>query len=182
MSAIPAPRKGLQMKSFNFSFDAAASAIMEALEACDAVSARASTLIVITIQQYLDSATASGVKRVQASCEAIGQAVRDAFVDYVAMGQIEGKTVTEYAQGAQRAFFFDCPWTPGIKNDADKKLPWSKKAGKSGAKSGKVSTTDTAALILTIRKGIEQAMLLNLLECKGGLIDLAVELDPEFKV
>jgi len=170
------------MKSFNFSFDAAAASIMEALETCDEVSARASMLIVITIQQYLDSATASGVNRIQASCEAIGQAVRDAFVDYIAMGQIESKTVTEYAQGAQRAFFFDCPWTPNIKNDADKKLPWSKKVGKAGTKSGKVSTTDTAALILTIRKGIEQAMILNLLECKGGLIDLAIEIDPEFKV
>ena len=171
------------------SFQSFGSSIIKAHVATDKVVSKARDTIAQSMQQFLDSCSLAGITRDEDGTKSIGAEIRGSqcFIDAVAQGLIEQTTVTNYAQGAMRAYFHNAAWYASAFVSEEKgglpALPWSKGGkGKTGAKTGKVKTTDNAALLDTLRKAIEQAMLLNRLEVKGMLIDVAVEIDPSFTV
>ena len=171
------------------SFNAFGSTILKATGAADKAQGKARDIVASAFQQYLDSCTVAGIARNEAGVKSIGDEVRtcQVFLDAVATGTLEKNTVTNYAQSAMRAYFHEAAWYASAFVSEEKgglpALPWGKGAkGKTGAKVGKVTKTDNKALLDTIRKAIEQAVLLNRDVIKSILIDAALEIDEDFKV
>ena len=171
------------------SFNKAASAIVKALAMQDKAAVKGGQLIETTFIQYLDSCTLAGVTRDQAGVDAIGKEILgcQVMVDAIAIyGPVFKTTVSSYAGGAKRAYYWDAQWYASAHLSPEKGgmeyLPWGKGAKAAKARSGKVSVTTDAELMLTIRKAIEQAFLLNRDVLKSILIDAACEIDPDFKV
>jgi len=165
------------------SFDKRAKVIIDATKKADTAFAKLSDTIQITMQQHVDD-FAINVGRDKKACTLLRDSIVDSqvVIDAVAIGSMEKKTFTEYAQAAMRALHFNVGFEPSLKNNKDYKLPWSKKASTSPAKkAGKVKTTDMPAFFETMRKAIEQCVALNLLMTKGLLIDVCLELDENFK-
>ena len=127
-----------QLNALATTINACAVNIIGALQTFDNASAVFASEIKQAMQSMVDAATTAGVKKEQEAVTAFGKMVRECetFVDAVAEGMIEGKTVTEYAQGAMRAFYHGTEWTPRTKNDPAMALPW----GKAKAPGAKVST------------------------------------------
>jgi hypothetical protein len=149
-----------------------------------------------TMNQYVDNAR-STLEVNQESTEALMAAIRsaDAFQKAVAVGFLQRKTVTEYAQGAGRAFAHGVEWTPRLKNDPAMALPWSKTAEKTATETA--TETATAADVggdpspggagnpdLTIRG--QALCLLKSLRARGhaeaaaGVLDAMLTAYPEF--
>ena len=118
----------------------------------------------------------------QEACEALGKEIRESeFFALLILDGIYGKTsVSNYAQGAQRALYFNLEWTPTLFQSVSK-LPWSKKAKPKALASGTVKTTDRSELDKTLSKALAQARLLGLLEFSADLVDLLVERLDGFK-
>lgn len=157
-----------------------ANTIVKAYGAFDKASSKFAATLSLTMNQYVDACRiAPGIGKDEVSCKAIQKAIResDSFVRAVADGLLESKTITEYAQGAARALHYGVAWTPTLKNDPEMALPWGKGKGKGGskAKSGKVESTDRAALDATLSKAIKQARMLGLVEFAANVVDLALE-------
>ena len=153
--------------------------IVKAYGFFDKASEKFSAAVSRTMNQYVDACRiAPDMAKDEASCKALQKAIREAepFVRAAADRRIEPKTITEYAQGAARAYFYGVEWTPRLKNDSDMALPWSKKgAGNTATKAGKVESTDRAALDATIVKALKQARMLGLLDFAATLLDHAIE-------
>lgn len=103
---------------------------------------------------WLDAARAAGVPRDEAGCKAL----RRAFVEHevIARGVVEGvwlrSTITNYAQGAMRAFYHGAEWSARAFQSEDKgglpALPWStqpKGAASAPAKAKAANKGDKAA-------------------------------------
>lgn len=178
------------------SFDRRASAIIGAHEVFDKASATLADTVHLHMQAYVDEVFLATGKRDQATCNALGKAIRESQIVIDAcegVGGMERNTFTNYAQGAMRALHFGIEWTPRLFQDKERLLPWSKRTPKADKaentkgsatdpkRNGKVQTTTDAELIATLRKAIQQARLLNRHLTVGILIDAAQELDPEFK-
>lgn len=170
------------------SFNAFGLTIVKATGTADKAQGKARDIVAQAFAQYLDSCTVAGIARDEVGVKSIGEEVRtcQVFIDAVAIGTLEKNTVTNYAQSAMRAYFHDVAWYASAFLSEDKgglpALPWGKGAVKKGAKVGTVTKTDNKALLDTIRKAIDQAVLLNQLEIKSILIDAACVIDPDFKV
>jgi hypothetical protein len=150
-----------------------------------------------TMNAYVDQARASMAVN-QESTESLMAAIRaaDAFQKAIAVGFLQRKTVTEYAQGAGRAFAHGVEWTPRLKNDPAMALPWSKTAEKTAEKTATETSTDVggdpspggAATAgnpdLTIRG--QALCLLKSLRARGhaeaaaGVLDAMLTAYPEF--
>ena len=194
--------KSIQMVSFN----ATAKVVIKSLKAQETAVIKGGEVIEAAFLQYLDACTIAGVPRNQEGVDAIGKEILECQVmlDAIALlGPVFRNTVSSYSGGAKRAYFHGVAWyatahLAPIKGGLDY-LPWGKGAKAEAARlaalaagddvqpakkarTGTVTTTDNKALLDTIRKAIEQAVILNRLETKGGLIDLACEIDPDFKV
>lgn len=178
------------------SFDRRASAIIGAHEVFDKASATLSDTIRMHMQAYVDEVFLATGKRDQATCNALGKAIRESQVVIDACegdGGMERNTFTNYAQGAMRALHYGIEWAPRLFQDKEYLLPWSKRTAKADKaentkgsatdpkRAGVVERTTDAELITTLRKAIQQARLLNRHLTVGILIDAAQELDPEFK-
>jgi hypothetical protein len=182
-------------KSVFPSFDDRALVIIGAHETFDKASATLSDVVQSQIQGYIDEVFLATGKRDQATCTMLGKMIRESqiVIDACAgFGGMEQRTFTNYAQGAQRALHFNIEWAPRLFQDKERILPWSKKKpsekaeGTKGSstdpkKAGKVQTTTDKELIETYRKAIQQARLLHRDTQVGALIDLALEIDAEFK-
>ena len=171
------------------SFNIFGFAIVTATAAQDRASEKFSAKLAQVFTQFLDSCTVAGIARDEVGVKAIGAAIRDceAFIEPVANRTIEKATITGYAQSAMRAYYHEASWYASAFLSEEKgglpALPWSKGAVKGGkARTGTVTKTDNKALLDTIRKAIEQAVLLNRDVIKSILIDAAIEIDPDFKV
>ena len=166
-------------------FNAHATAIFQAYRDLDRASAKFSAAVSRTMNQYVDACrVAPDMAKDEASCKALQKAIREAepFVKMVADCRIEKKTITEYAQGAARAFFYGVEWTPTLKNDPAMALPWSKQSkGDSAAKAGKVTSTSRQDLDATISKALQQARTLGLTGFAADMLDLAIEALDGFK-
>ena len=165
------------------SFDKRAKVIIDATKKADTAFAKLSDTIQITMQQHVDD-FAINVGHDKKACTLLRDSIVDSqvVIDAVAIGLMEQKTFTEYAQSAMRALHFNVEFSPALKNNKDYKLPWSKKTSTStDKKAGKVEVTTIESLFETMRKAIKQTRLLNLSLQTGLLIDVCLELDPEFK-
>lgn len=86
------------------------------------------------INEWLDTVRSSGFKKDKETCEAIGNAIKKnpALLSYVEAGAIDYATLSNYAQGAQRAFWYEMDWTPrafqSVQNGGLPPLPWSRRA------------------------------------------------------
>lgn len=162
------------------SFNNAATAIIKALSAADNAAAKYSVALATTMQQYLDGCAIVGMLRNNAAVKALGNEIRtcQAMLDAVAIGMLEKKTVTEYAQSAMRAYFHDVPFTQGLKNDTDYQIPnvnGDVKVTVKAVKAGKVSKTSRAELDKTVCKLLTQARLIGLNEFAANVLDLCLD-------
>lgn len=179
-------RKGRHLQEFQMpattkdtikapSFNKSGAKIARAFQALDKASEDFRDSMTIAFQSYIDQCVIAGMPRNQDSCNAIRKAIAlacdegtGALATGVALNYVERKTIVEYGNGAQRAFFHGVPWSPTLKNDPAYALPWGKaKATKEGVtveakKAGAVSTTSVKDLEQTILKAIEQARMLQM--------------------
>ena len=159
------------------SFTPYAKPIGKVYEAFDVVAAKVSATVCATFTQYLDACTLAGVGKTEKEINAIGKAIREneAVADFVASGLFEKKTFTEYAQSAMRAYYHGVEFAPGLKNDKAMGLPWGGAKSGKATKAGKSVTTNRAELDKTIRKALEQARAIGLVNFAAELVDLAAE-------
>jgi hypothetical protein len=164
------------------SFDLHAKAILKSAIATDKIQAKHSEIVNTSFQKHVDN-FAILVGRDKKACNMLRESIVNSqvVIDSVAQGLMESKTFVEYAQSAMRALHFNVDFLPTLKNNKDYKLPWSKKASDPVKKAGKVEVTDMPAFFATMKKAISQARLLNQALTVGLLIDICIELDPEFK-
>ena len=141
-------------------------------------------------KQFIDACHAAGVPKNEQGCDALGKSIMDALTEAIRealpnlagiskaeaeslreadvwlLGPLNRKTMSQYALGAKRAFYFGIDWMPSLKNDKTRILPWSTKGGsgssESAGKAGKVESTDRAALDATLSKALKQARMLGL--------------------
>lgn len=177
--------KSVSLVSLVPSFDQTAHDIAGAFEVFDGAQATLTEHVTKTMQRFIDAASLKLPNRDQKACEALGKAIRDsqAVTDICdGMGAMDRKTFTEYAQSAMRAYHFNVPFAPSLKNDKAYILPWSGAAGKTtnAKRAGKVESTTDEAFFETMRKAIHQARLLQHELTVGLLIDACLEIDPEF--
>jgi hypothetical protein len=161
------------------SFDNAARAIITAQAKADRMSSKTGAIIAQSIQQHIDACAVANVPRDLQGVNAIGKGIREcqAFIDAVAIGTFEKKTITEYAQGAMRAYFHNVPFSQGLKNDPSMVLPGGKAKA---AKAGSVTTTNNDALVKTLVKALEQCRTIGNDATAAGIVDLIVEIKPDF--
>ena len=156
-----------------------AKAIVKSYGAWDRASDKFSTELSRTMNQYIDACRiAPDMAKDEESCKALTKAIRTAepFERAVRDGLLLPKTITEYAQGAARAYYHGVEWTNALKNDPNMGLPWGKAGkGSKGTKAGAVTSTTRDALDETIRKMLEQARILGLVEFAADALDLAVD-------
>lgn len=163
------------------SFNNAARGIVNAAKAFDSAGLKFAGAVAASIQAYLDSCTVAGIVRDIKGCEAIGKAITENETMVKAWfhdGTLEKKTVTEYAQGAKRAYFHNVPFTQGLKNDPAFKIPAAngdtrKPAGPKAG--GKIQSTTRAELDKTIVKMLTQARLMGLTEFAADVLDLCLD-------
>jgi hypothetical protein len=162
-------------------------AILSALSALDTAASQTADAIRTAMQSMVDAAASAGLKKEQSSVDWFGQQIREAqvFIDAIAEGGLEKKTVTEYAQGAMRAHFHGVEWTPRLKNDPSMGLPWGKQnvtAKKAGARPSKGKKAnpleDAKSSVLAALAALRAA---NMAEFAADVLDLAVDTWPEFK-
>jgi len=164
------------------SFDTTATAILKGWKTFDKAQDKLSTVICTSMQRFVDTWLVQ-VGKDEKAVKALGKAIRESqvVIDACATGQMEKKTFTEYAQSAMRALHYGVEFSPALKNDETKKLPFSKKSTPATAKAGKVSSTTREELDKTISKAIAQARLLGLAEFSASMVDLAIESLDGFK-
>jgi hypothetical protein len=179
-AAAAKPATKTTIKSIIPSFEAYAKTIVSIQAKADKASSKASEVIAQSIQQYLDACIVSGLARDVQNAHAIKAAIGDcqAFVDAVACGTYESKTIDAYANGASRAFFHDVAWTPTLQNDPALKVP--NKNGKVRASGAAESGTTTlkitrAALDKTLSKALEQMRALTLDDTAADLLDFLID-------
>ena len=168
------------------SFDSGAKAIVAAQTAHDRIAVKSSDAIVKAIQKHIDACATAGVPRSLAGVNAIGRSIRECqiFIDAVATGFFERKTITEYAQGAMRAYFHNVAFTATLKNDPAYKIPaedgsvkgGSGKGGSGKGGSGKGgSMTTVADFHATLISALQQARTLGLIEQAADMLDFCLE-------
>jgi hypothetical protein len=169
------------------SFTKSAKALLSATNGLDNATAKFSSAVSSNLQQYLDACAMSGIERDQKGCATIGKAVRENEVMIKAWqfdGTLLQKTVTEYAQGMMRAYFHNVPFTQGLKNDPEFKIPSADGTVKGGNKiktGGKVQSTTRAELDKTIQKLLVQARLMGLNEFAADVLDVCLDSLEGFK-
>lgn len=167
------------VKSIVPSFDNAAKAIITAQHQADKVNVKTGAVIAQSIQQHLDACAVAGVSRDLKGVNAIGKVIREcqAFLDAVAVGTFEKKTITEYAQGAMRAYFHNVPFAASLKNDPAFKIPAKDGKVKAG---GSVTTTSKAAAMKTAAKLLQQLRILDEIDAAAAVLDTLIDYFPEF--
>ena len=156
------------------------SPIARALTALDKTSAKTSAVITIVFNQFIDACRLdSSIKRDAKGARVVQKIVREAMTSLVAKTLLEESSAKNYATGAARAFFHNVDWTASTHKDPALAVP-NPNTGKTRT-SGSVKTTDTKALVKTLGKALEQARIMQSDATASGIVDLIIELDPEFK-
>lgn len=163
-------------------FNSFAKQIVSAHKASDKANAKMRDVIQIVMQQFVD-ANLQANGRTEDACKALAKQVRESETakNSVALGVMEAKTWTEYAQSAQRALYWAVPFEAGLKNDTEKKLPWSKKATNQTTAAGRTTSTNRTELDKTLSKALQQARLLGLTEFAASVLDVCIERLEGFK-
>lgn len=163
-------------------FNGFAKKIVSAYVSADKANVKLRDAVQVTMQQFIDTcAQANG--RTEASCKALQKAIKESEVaaNSVAKGLMEAKTWTEYSQSAARALYWNVDFEPSLKNDADKKLPWSKKATNTTTTAGRTVSTSRADLDKTLSKALQQMRLISLEGTAADLLDFLTERLADFK-
>jgi len=160
------------------SFARAATVIMTATERADQQWIKASTVTGQQITMFIDACIVAGLERTSANAKLVGAAIRSGFEKYLATGSIKKATVGNYATGAARAFFHNVEWTPTTFQDPALAVPDAN--GKTKAKSGSVTTTNSEALVKTLVKALEQCRTIGNDATAAGIVDLILEIKPDF--
>lgn len=176
------------------SFNAAGKRIAVAYTRFDLASSRLVSDLSLAFQSYIDTCVIEGLARNEDSCKAIRKAIAlscdegsGALATAVATGLIERKTIIEYAQSAQRAFYHNVAWAPTLKNDPAFALPWGKAKAVSGGvatetkKAGAVVSTTLKDAHSTLMKAIEQYRMLNQRDFANELGSVASDHYEDFK-
>lgn len=154
--------------------------VVLALEKGDQATIKASQQIAVVFNQYIDACRVSDISKDAKGAKSVGSAVREGFADFIAMGAIQKSTVSNYATGAARAFFHGVEWSARLFMDPALAIP-SATTGKTRANAGSVKTTDSKSLVKTLAKALDQARTLKNDALAAGVLDLIIEVDPEFK-
>lgn len=135
------------MAQFAVSFESHASKIIKARIAADKAESKFGDIVNASINAFIDSVRAAGIKADEASCKALAVELSGCqiVVDAIASGLFEAKTFAEYARGAERAFFHGVPWSASLKNNPDMGLPWSKPRGPKGKAKPTAAKPETEA-------------------------------------
>lgn len=153
--------------------------VLAALEKGDQATIKASQQIAVIFNQYIDAARVDpSIPRDAKGAKSLGALIRESFEDYILMGAIQKSTVSNYATGAQRAFFHGVEWSAGTHKDPALAIP-NQNTGKTRT-SGSVKTTDSKALVKTLSKALDQARTLKNDALAAGVLDLIIEIDPTF--
>lgn len=173
------------ISSVNFDAIARQSGAVDAFDAFGNADQTLSERVLALIQMAVDIAYQKNGTGEDA-CKCLATEIRESeFAMNTALAGVYSKTTwSNYAQGAQRALHFNVPFTAGLFKDAEKVLPWSKKAPSEGAKQkagGKVQSTTQADLIKTISKALAQARLLNMTDFAGEVLDVCIDRIEGFK-
>lgn len=176
------------------SFAPVGAKLVNAFKAFDLASVRMSGSVSAAMQQYVDHCVVEGLPRNEDGCKAIRKAVatacdegRGALATAIATGAMGRKTLIEYSQSAQRAFFHNVAWSAALKNDPAFALPWGKAHGTTGGveseakKAGAVVQTTLKDAHATLRKAIEQYRLLNQRDFANELGSVASDHYEDFK-
>jgi hypothetical protein len=176
-------------------FDAFAADILAAREAADTWEGNAADVLSRSIQFYLDECTVSGLPRDVQTASAIKAAVADCqvFIDAVAYGTYERKTITAYAQGAARAYFHNVSWYASIQNDngqtdskgntrPDYRIPNAKGNVRSGAAESGATTKKVTreALDKILSKALGMMRALTLDDAAADTLDVLMDVLPGF--
>jgi hypothetical protein len=153
--------------------------VILALERGDQATIKASQRVAIIFNQFIDAQRVYGLSKDAKGAKIIGTMVREGFADFVATGAILKSTASNYATGAARAFYHGVEWTPRTFMQPELAVP-SASTGKTKV-SGSVKTTDLKALIKTLAKALEQSRVMKYDASASGIVDLIIELDPDFK-
>lgn len=164
-------------------FDAFGKSILKHQKKADDIAVKSRDMISLELTKFIDlNYQANG--RTEAACKALQKSIMDSEVvaNSVALGTMERKSWTEYANGAARALYWNVQWTPTLKNDPEMVLPWSKKAkADSTTKAGSVQSTNREALIATLSKALQQARIIGMLEFSADLLDMCIDRIDNFK-
>lgn len=158
-----------------------ARAVITALKAFDTAAAKTSAQINLAFQTMVDAAIKAGVTKDEKGVKAFMKDIRECepFEEAAALGLMEKKTVTEYAQSAGRAFYHGVPFTANLKNDKTMGFPWGKTSkegeAKTAGKSGKVESTSREELDKTARKLLAQMRILGLNALAAETLDVLLE-------
>lgn len=158
-------------------FTTHAAAIINATSRADSAWVKASEVTAMHIMQYIDANVVDGLARTVENAKLLGTEVRAGFEKYVMIGAIKKATVSNYAQGAQRAFFHNVDWTPRAFQQPELALPGGKAKP---AKSGTVTKTNSEALVKTLVKALEQCRTIGNDATAAGIVDLICEIKPDF--
>lgn len=173
-----------------------AKAIVGAFASLDKAASKTRDTVSAHINHMISVAREGGLKAEEPSVKWLQQTIKDAFAEAIAVGMMEAKTVTEYAQGAARAFVHNVEWTPTLKNDPTMALPWSaskvkaKAAPAEGAtevdgettakgkqKPGKVKAVSKEDAFATARTLLAQLRALNLSSVAADILDDMLEVE-----
>lgn len=167
------------------SFSDSAVSIRHALIALDTAASSSANRIQSAMQGFIDSC--AGLPKDEATTKAIGAEIRtnEDVLNMVAEGFIEAKTITNYAQGAMRAFFHGKPWTSIAFQAEDKgglpALPWSKGAKKTDkAPTAAKITNPLADAHAAMCKALTLYRKANAVNLAADMLDLIRETFPEF--
>lgn len=167
------------------SFATDARAVLKALQHFDAAASKTAATIAKHMQHFLDACSVAGIERTTEGVKAIGKSIRECevFKHAIDTGALERKTVTEYAQSAMRAYFHDVPFSQGLKNDPDFKIPDASGTTKGPkiTKAGPVTRVTREALDKTISKMLQQTRMFGLTELAADMLDLVIERLDNFK-
>lgn len=166
----------------NANFNQFAVAIVKAAKSLDVAASKACDAIRSAMQGAVDLAAIT-YARDEKGTKAFQKDLKEceAFMDAVAVGMLEAKTVTEYVQGAARAHFHAVPWAPTLKNDADKKLPWGKKSAGVETPSKATTSNPLEDAHVAMRAALAAYRAANAIDLAGDLLDRVLETFPEFK-
>ena len=131
---------------FAISFESHAASIVKARIVADKAESKFGDVVNASINAFIDSVRAAGIKADEQSCKALAVELSgcQVVVDAVASGLFEAKTFSEYARGAERAFFHGVPWSASLKNNPEMGLPWSKPRGPKEKPATTAATATTA--------------------------------------
>lgn len=130
-----------------------------------------------------DCGTKSRAQYWKENGELVNQFVNNAWIDRTAQdGTVKSADSARrnYKTSLKISFVYGLDFSLSLFKTHSSKDGQPKGDGAKGAKTGAVVTTDKPALVKTLGKALEQARALKLDDTAAGVLDLILEIDPDF--